>query len=208
MSTSLQHLQNLFNFSDTDLNANRRGNLSKEQLIMLRQKAQHDIKVVLIIPFMIIVGMLSLINFWLALPAIVVLSLIMFGLYGFHQLQLDTLADQKVVKLKGQVTRIPRPNTITHFAVQVENEVFVVDRDIYYQVPEGEYTLYVLENNRLIMGIEPATKKKTTRKTAQSSSSKSSAKKTTSRAKSSTATKSVKKSASMPPSKRVYKKSS
>ena len=178
MSTSLDHLQDLFNFTDADLTANRRGKLSREQLELLQQRARHDINIVLIIPFMIIIGLLSLQNFWLALPAIIVISLIMIGLYAFHQLQLETLADERVVKISGTVTRIPRPNTITHFAVQVANEVFVVDRDIYYQVAEGEYTLYVLENNRLILGIEPIAKKKSTHQTSQRSTSKPSSRTT------------------------------
>lgn len=178
MSTSLDHLQNLFNFTDADLNANRRGKLSSEQLAFLQNKAQHDVKLVLIIPFIIIIGTLSLLNFWLALPSIIVITLIMIGLYGFYQMQIETLADEKVVKLSGYVTRVPRTSTITHFAVQVEDEVFVIDRDIYYQVAEGEYTLYVLENNRLILGIEPNSKKKSTRQTTKRRTSKSTTKST------------------------------
>ncbi len=193
MSTSLDHLQNLFNFTDADLTANRRGKLSNEQLAFLQKKAQHDVKLVLIIPFIIIVGTLSLVNFWLALPSIIVISLVMMGLYGFYQMQIETMAEEKVVKLSGHVTRVPRTSTITHFAVQIENEVFVVDRDIYYQVAEGEYTLYVLENNRLILGIEPNTKKKSTRQTTKRSPSKSSTKSTSKRSTGQSTQRSVKK---------------
>jgi hypothetical protein len=189
MATNLKHLQHLLEFSDTDLAANRRGKLSHDQIDYLQRKASHERNAVLLIPSAILIGMLTLTDFWLALPAILISLLILAGLIGFHQQRLGEIKDQRVISLAGKLVKVPHTYTVTHFAVKVGDERFPVDRDFYYQISEGEYTLYLLEESREILGVEPGKKRSTskTAKTKSTSSKSSRSSKTSSQPKKTTA---------------------
>lgn len=172
MSTTLKNIQNMLDFSDTDLNANRRGKLSAAQVEYLRRQAEHELWAVLILPFLVIIGILAMVNFWLSLPAMMVMGAIMAGIYGFHRQQVESIKHHKVVKVSGDLTRIPRINSITHYAISIDGESFPVDREFYYQVPEGYYTVYLLEDGRQILGLEPG--KPRSRRTKSSAANKKS----------------------------------
>lgn len=170
MSASLKHLQTLINFSDSDLSANRQGRLSRTQIEALIKEAEQDFRAVLIIPFLLAVGIFTMLNFWLSLPAIFVLGAMMVGIYGFHQQYLERIKDRKVRKISGQLSKVPRSSSITHFAISLDGESFPVDREFYYQIPEGAYTVYLLDEGHQILGIEPGTKRaSSTRKTTSAS---------------------------------------
>ena len=179
MATTLKHLQDLLDFSDTDLAANRRGKLSHDQIDYLKRKTSHERNAVLLIPGAILIGMLTLTDFWLALPAILISLLILAALIGFYEQHLVEIKDQPVLSLPGRLTKVSHTQTVTHFAVDVDGERFVVDRDFYYQIAEGDYTLYLLEETREILGVEPgkARSTSTTKKAASTSKSGTTAKK-------------------------------
>lgn len=179
MANTLKHLQDLLDFTDADLAANRRGKLSHDQIDYLKRKASHERNAVLLIPSAILIGMLTLTDFWLALPALLISLLILAALIGFYEQHLLEIQDQRVLSLSGRLTKVSHTYTVTHFAVDVDGERFVVDRDFYYQIVEGDYTLYLLEETREILGVEPgkARSASTTKKAASASKSGSTAKK-------------------------------
>ncbi|MCI0714239.1 MAG: hypothetical protein L0154_29055 [Chloroflexi bacterium] len=168
MATTLKHLQALLDFTDADLAANRRGKLSHDQIDYLKRKASHERNAVLLIPSALLIGMLTLTDFWLALPAILISLLILATLIGFYEQHLLEIKDQRVLSLSGRLNKVSHTHTVTHFAIEVNGERFVVDRDFYYQIVEGEYTLYLLEETREILGVEPgkARSTSTTKKAA------------------------------------------
>ena len=158
MATSLKHLQTLLDFGEDDLTANRRGKLSKGQIDYLQRQAMHEIHAVMIIPFLLAMAILMTLSFWTAVPVLVVLGLIMVGLYQFHQQSLDEIKQKKVISVVGRLSKVAKSSSITHYAISVNDERFAVDRDFYYQIMEGDYTLYLLADTRQILGIEPGKK--------------------------------------------------
>lgn len=208
MATNLKHLQDLLEFTDTDLAANRRGKLSHDQIDYLKRKASHERNAVLLIPSAILIGMLTMTSFWVALPAILISLVILAGLISLHEQRLGEIKDQRVVHVSGTLTKVPHSHTVTHFAIVVNDERFPVDRDFYYQISEGEYTLYLLEETREILGVEPGKKRSSSasnRKAKSTAKSKSTQSKSASRSKSKTsAMKTTAKSTSDKPARPRY----
>jgi hypothetical protein len=183
MSTSLRKLQALLAFTDADLNANRRGRLSKAQIEDLKATSTNELKAVLIIPIVIVLWMVMFVDLKVALPAIIIIGLIGSGIVALHRDHLKAYRDRKVRKLKGQLRKNPDSSDygFAQYIVSIDNEQLPVDRHLFEALPEGKFAVYLLEQEQQILCMEPlrsssaskstsTTRKPTTRSTTKKTS--------------------------------------
>jgi hypothetical protein len=206
MAASLRKLQTLLEFTDTDLNANRRGRLSKAQIEDLKATSTNELKAVLIIPIVIVLWMVMFVDLKVALPAIIIIGLIGTGIVALHRDHLKTYRDRKVRKLKGQLRKNPDSSEygLAQYIVSIDNEQLPVDRHLFEALPEGKFTVYLLEKEQQILCMEPlrsstaSTKSTSTarKSTARSTTKKASTSKTSTAKKRRTTQSTSKKSAS------------
>lgn len=156
MATSLKQLQAIIGFTDTDLNANRRGKLSKTQIETLRARAAQELKVLLFIPSLVCFWILISVRITIAFPVLLFLSAMIAGIIGLHRLHMDALKDKKVRKLSGYLNKNPdRDYQLVQCVISIGDEMLPVDRDLYDQLPEGKFTLYLLDESNEILCMEP-----------------------------------------------------
>lgn len=179
MSASLRKLQALLEFTDTDLNANRRGRLSKAQIEDLKATSTHELKALLVIPTLIVLLMMMYVSFMIALPAIIILGLIVTGLVALHRDHLKTYKDRKVLKLAGHLRKNPEKSQygLAQYIVSIDDEQLPIDRHLFEALPEGKFTVYLLEKEQQILCMEPlrsssSKSSSSTRKSTQGSKTK------------------------------------
>ncbi len=166
MATSLKQLQAMLSFTDTDLNANRRGKLSKAQIERLHARASQELKVLLFIPSLVCFWILISFKLTLALPVLIFLGGLIAGIISLHRLHLDALKDKKVRKLSGYLNKNPdRDYQLVQCVISIGDELLPVEHDLYEQLPEGKFTLYMLEGSNEILCMEPFAKKRPPKKT-------------------------------------------
>jgi hypothetical protein len=158
MATSQRKLQALLDFTDTDLNANRKGRLSAAQVKELQRKSVYELKMLLGIPVILSVGILLMVNFLLALPVLVVMLAIAGGLVALHREHLKTFRDKQVRKLAGQLTKHPLKNGSIQYIISVGDERLPVDRELYEAISDGHFAVYILDDTHQILSLEPITK--------------------------------------------------
>lgn len=177
MPTSMRELQSLLTFDDGDLAANRKGKLSKAQIEYLRYKARQDLKMAMMIPFLVVAGLMTSMPFLVAFPATILIGGAAVGFIALHKWHLSTLADVRVTKLSGQLLKLPpEPRLgLGQYVITIDGKPIAVDRDFYESISEGKFTMYMLDRDILCM--EPlrkptASKKKPTSSRASSASKK------------------------------------
>jgi hypothetical protein len=155
MTTSQRKLQALLGFTETDLNANRRGRLSAAQVQALRQSTVNELKALLAIPFILALGVLLFLDLTLAIPALMVLGALAAGLYELHREHLKTFKDKKVRKLSGYLSKNPLNTSVPYYMISIGGEQLPVDRRLYEHLPEGQFAVYILRDARQILCMEP-----------------------------------------------------
>lgn len=203
MAASLRKLQALLEFTDADLNANRRGRLSKAQIEDLKATSNNELKAILVIPILIVFWMLMYVSLKVALPALIIIGLIIAGIISLHRDHLKTYRDRKVRKLTGQLSKNPDDSKfrLAQYIISIDNEQLPIDRHLFEVLPEGKFAVYLLEKEQQILCMEPlrSSSSKSSTSSRRKSTARSTSRKSTS-AKSSTGkrrtTRSTKKSAS------------
>ena len=172
MSASLKHLQTLLDFTDTDLNANRRGRLSKAQVELFQTQSTQELKILLLIPLIITTWILVSINFTVALPVLFVVLCLGGGMVALHRDHLKTIKDQHVRKLSGHLDKNPTGGKYSwaQYIVQIDDTELPIERYLYEEIPEGKYTIYLLDDK--ILCIEPYRRSTSTTKKSRSSTTK------------------------------------
>lgn len=150
MDKSLHKLQRMIGFTDTDLKSNRRGQLSKAQLNMLRMEANEDLKWLLIVPVAVALAIIALLEFTVALPVLLILFAICFGTAGVHFARLHHLKERKVRKITGALKKHPKRNRIL-----IHKEELYIPYIPVAKLPEGTFTAYVLEGSDRVLAMEP-----------------------------------------------------
>jgi hypothetical protein len=155
MSSSLRQLQTLLDFNDSDLNANRRGHLSKSQIEALQLQATQELKLLLLIPTLVIAWLLLSLDLAIALPAVFIISCLIAGAVALHRDHLKTYKLKPICKISGVLSKKPLPGKLSRsqFMFHIGNEHLAVERHLYEGLPEGKYTLYML--NDKILSMEP-----------------------------------------------------
>lgn len=163
MPTSLRELQNLLEFEDSDLAANRKGKLSKGQIEWLHGKARQDLKMLLAIPVLVVAWLMLTLPFELAFPTVFLIGAMMAGFISLHKLHLQSINEHPVRKISGHLQKhLDDPRLgITSFVITINGHRFPVDRYFFEQISEGKFTIYLYDKHILCM--EPL---RTTSKTA------------------------------------------
>ena len=199
MSASLKHLQTLLEFTDTDLNANRRGRLSKAQVELFQTQSTQELKILLLIPTIITTWILVSISFKVALPVLFIVLCLGGGMVALHRDHLKTIKDQQVRKLSGHLDKNPTGGKYSwaQYIVQIDDIELPIERHLYEEIPEGKYNIYLLDDK--ILCIEPYRRSTSTAKKSRSSTAKkrtTTTRKTTKSAKTTSQTKAKKKTTS------------
>lgn len=158
MATSQRKLQTLFGFTDTDLNANRKGRLSAAQVKELQRQSVYELKTLLGIPVILASGALLMLDLTIALPVLLVMLAIVGGLVALHREHLKTIRDKEVQKLAGQLIRHPLTNGSIQYVISVAGRHLPVERGMYEELSDGYFAVYLLEDSHHILSIEPIAK--------------------------------------------------
>ncbi len=158
MATSQRKLQTLFSFTDTDLNANRKGRLSAAQVKELQRQSVYELKTLLGIPVILASGALLMLDLTIALPVLLVMLAIVGGLVALHREHLKTIRDKEVQKLAGQLIRHPLTNGSIQYIISVAGRHLPVERGMYEELSDGYFAVYLLEDSHHILSIEPIAK--------------------------------------------------
>ena len=158
MATSQRKLQTLFGFTDTDLNANRKGRLSAAQVKELQCQSVYELKTLLGIPVILASGALLMLDLTIALPVLLVMLAIVGGLVALHREHLKTIRDKEVQKLAGQLIRHPLTNGSIQYVISVAGRHLPVERGMYEELTDGYFAVYLLEDSHHILSIEPIAK--------------------------------------------------
>ncbi len=158
MATSQRKLQTLFGFTDTDLNANRKGRLSAAQVKELQRQSVYELKTLLGIPVILASGALLMLDLTIALPVLLVMLAIVGGLVALHREHLKTIRDKEVQKLAGQLIRHPLTNGSIQYVISVAGRHLPVERGMYEELTDGYFAVYLLEDSHHILSIEPIAK--------------------------------------------------
>lgn len=158
MATSQRKLQTLFGFTETDLNANRKGRLSAAQVRELEHQAVYELKMLLGIPMVLAGGALLTLDLIVSMPVLLVMLAIGGGLVALHREHVKTLHDKRVQKLAGQLTKHPLTNGNIQYIVSIAGQRLPVERDVYEELSEGYFAAYLLEDAHHILSIEPIAK--------------------------------------------------
>lgn len=152
--SSQRYLQTLLNFNDTDLNANRRGNLSKAQIEALQAQASHELKLLMVLPILVIAWIVLSLEFSLALPSVFIIGCLIAGIVGLHREQLKTYKDKPIREISGNLRKTPPPGKLSRsqYTIHIGDEHLAVDPHLYEQLPEGKFTLYMLQDK--ILSVE------------------------------------------------------
>lgn len=189
MSTSLRQIQALLEFTSADLEANRRGRLSKAQIERLELTATREMQALLVIPAVVVLWIAVAFDFTLAFPVIAVLVLIIMGFVGLHKDYLKGLKSRHVRKVSGQVSKkISGDFGIIQYVIHVGDERLPISQPLYDQLSEGKFDIYMLGGD--ILSLEPQR-----RPTAPTSKAKPQAKTAAPRAKTATSQKPTTKTA-------------
>lgn len=172
MATSQRKLQTLFGFTETDLNANRKGRLSAAQIKELQQQSVYELKTLLGIPVILAVGALLMLDLKIAFPVLLVMLAIVGGLVALHREHLKTIRDKQVHKLAGPLVKHPLVNGSIQYIISVAGRHLPVERSMYEELSDGYFAVYLLEDSHQILSIEPIAK--TTVKAPAKASAKSS----------------------------------
>ncbi len=164
MATSLRQLQALLDFTDTDLNANRRGRLSKSQVKVLESSANQELIALLFIPTLVLIWILLSVRLTVSLPVLLVVGLLMAGLVALHQNHLETLKSKSIYKLSGYLSKSPVGGKYgyLHYVISIDGQQLPVERDLYEQLSEGKFILYMLPDSNEILCMEPLRNRSTT----------------------------------------------
>lgn len=154
MSTSLRQIQALLEFTSADLEANRRGRLSKAQIERLELTATREMQALLVIPAVVVLWIAVAFDFTLAFPVIAVLVLIIMGFVGLHKDYLKGLKSRHVRKVSGQVSKkISGDFGIIQYVIHVGDERLPISQPLYDQLSEGKFDIYMLGGD--ILSLEP-----------------------------------------------------
>ncbi len=158
MATSQRKLQTLFGFTETDLNANRKGQLSAAQVRELQQQSVYELKTLLGIPVILASGALLMLDLTIALPVLLVMLAIVGGLVALHREHLKTIRDKQVHKLAGPLIKHPLANGSIQYIISVAGRHLPVERGMYEELSDGYFAVYLLEDSHQILSIEPIAK--------------------------------------------------
>lgn len=158
MATSQRKLQTLFGFTETDLNANRKGRLSAAQIKDLQQQSVYELKTLLGIPVILAVGALLMLDLKIAFPVLLVMLAIVGGLVALHREHLKTIRDKQVHKLAGPLIRHPLTNGSIQYVISVAGRHLPIERSMYEELSDGYFAVYLLEDSHQILSIEPIAK--------------------------------------------------
>ncbi len=158
MATSQRKLQTLFGFTETDLNANRKGRLSAAQIKELQQQSVYELKTLLGIPVILTSGALLMLDLKIALPVLLVMLAIVGGLMALHREHLKTIRDKQVHKLAGPLIKHPLTNGSIQYIISVAGRHLPVERGMYEELSDGYFAVYLLEDSHQILSIEPIAK--------------------------------------------------
>ncbi|MBI5928904.1 MAG: hypothetical protein HY862_06325 [Chloroflexi bacterium] len=158
MATSQRKLQTLFGFTDTDLNANRKGRLSAAQIKELQDQSVYELKMLLGIPAVLATGSMLMLDLMVALPVIIVMLAITGGLVALHREHLKTIRDKQVQKLAGQLIKHPLTNGSIQYIISIAGRHLPVERGMYEELSDGYFAVYLLEDSHHILSIEPIAK--------------------------------------------------
>lgn len=154
MSTSLRQIQALLEFTSADLEANRRGRLSKAQIERLELTATREMQALLVIPAVVVLWIAVAFDFTLAFPVIAVLVLIIIGFVGLHKDYLKGLKSRHVRKVSGQVSKkLSGDFGIIQYVIHVGDERLPISQPLYDQLSEGKFDIYMLGGD--ILSLEP-----------------------------------------------------
>lgn len=154
MSTSLRQVQALLEFTPTDLEANRRGRLSKAQIERLELNATREMRALLVIPGVLLLWLAVAFDFKIAFPVIAVVALIILGFVGLHKDYLKGLKSRQVRKVSGQVSKkISGDFGIIQYVIHVGDERLPISQSLYDQLSEGKFDIYMLGGD--ILSLEP-----------------------------------------------------
>jgi hypothetical protein len=159
--SSLDDVQAFLGCTDADLKANRRGQLSREQLERLQMKAITEIRAILFIPALLTLSIFFLMDIGTAFSVMLVLLALMVGIYALHRGRIKTYEQRQVRQVSGNLHKIAG-----RYAVQVGDEYLPVPPPLYDGLDEGNYSLYLLEGTNTILGVEPFKKRRSRRKSA------------------------------------------
>lgn len=158
MATSQRKLQTLFGFTETDLNANRKGRLSAAQVKELQRQSVYELKTLLGIPVILASGALLMLDLTIALPVLLVMLAIAGGLVALHREHLKTIRDKQVHKLAGPLIKHPLANGSIQYIISVAGRHLPVERGMYEELSDGYFAVYLLEDSHQILSIEPIAK--------------------------------------------------
>ncbi|NDJ85047.1 MAG: hypothetical protein GYB66_04090 [Chloroflexi bacterium] len=165
MATSLRDLQAIIGFTEQDLNANRRGRLSKAQREAMEIEAGQQLRALLLIPMMLSIWVVLSIDLAFALPVLVVMGSLIGGIIGLHRDHLKRLQQARIRKLSGDLSKLPQPNRHwpAQYVISIGKEQLAIDPVLYRQLPEGRFVLYLLDDASEILCMEPLRRKQTSK---------------------------------------------
>lgn len=154
--SSQRYLQTLLDFTDTDLNANRRGHLSKAQVDMLQGRATQELKLLLVIPALVATWIFLSVDLKLSLPAIFIIGCLVAGAISLHRDHLKTYKTKPIRSLSGTLSKKPIPGQLnrSQFMIHLGGEHLAVERHLFERLPEGKFTLYLYGDQ--ILSMEPS----------------------------------------------------
>lgn len=172
MATSLRDLKAIFDFDDSDLRANRQGKLSKRQVLDLKIQAEQQLKSMLIVPTLVVMWIMISLQFWVALPGTLLILLLCLGVIALHREQRKTLHHASIIMLSGKLQKHVANHRYgaAQCVISVGGTQLPVERQLYDQLTEGKFTIYML--NDQIMSMEPYRTKKTSKTPAKTSPTK------------------------------------
>ena len=172
MATSLRELQRVFEFDDRDLRANQKGKLSPAQLDDFQLQAKRQLMAMLVVPALVVMWIMMSLDFWVALPGVFLISLLCTGIAALHREQRRAIANKPIEKISGklQKTVFNHQFGAAQCVIAVGDEQLPIDRDLFDQLTEGKFHIYMF--NSQILSMEPMRgKSSNAKKTATTKSS-------------------------------------